>query len=84
VIQSLRDQIQPQYDDLKKSVGTGMAGPGVPYSEGKDLRFSGRVFVYTMQPFTPIQIGDLMRWYQDAGLSLQIRGTDYWSANKDR
>jgi hypothetical protein len=79
-----RDQIKPQYDDLKNSVGTGMSGPGVPYSEGKDLKFSGRVLIYTMQPFTPVQIGDLMKWYQDAGLSLQIRGYDYWWANKDR
>jgi hypothetical protein len=73
-----------QYDDLKNSVGTGMSARGIPYAEGKDLKFSGRIFVYTMQPFTPIQIGDLMKWYQDAGMSLQIRGTDYWEANKDR
>jgi hypothetical protein len=84
LIQFVRDQIPTRYHDLKNSVGVGMAGPGLPYSEGKDLRFSGRVFIYTMQPFTPIQIGELMRWYQDAGLSLQIRGSDYWNANKDR
>jgi hypothetical protein len=35
VILFSRDQIKPQYDDLKNSVGTGMSGPGVPYSEGK-------------------------------------------------
>ena len=84
IIQFLRDQIKDNYDNLKKRIGTGMGGRGIPYSEGKDLKFSGRVFIYTIEPFTPIQIGDLMKWYQDTGLSLQIRGYDYWYANKDR
>jgi hypothetical protein len=84
IIQALRDQILVQYDDLKKSVGTGSSRPGVPYSEGKDLKFSGRVLIYTMQSFTVIQVGELASLYQEAGMSLQIRGYDYWWANKDR
>jgi hypothetical protein len=50
LITFLQDQIQIQYDDLKKSVGVGMGGPGIPYSEGKDLKFSGRVFIYPPYP----------------------------------
>jgi hypothetical protein len=37
-----------------------------------------------MQSFTVIQVGELASLYQEAGMSLQIRGYDYWWANKDR
>jgi hypothetical protein len=84
IIHDIAGHVREQYDSLKGSVGVGMSAPGMPYSEIKELKFSGRVFVYTMQPFTPIQIGDLMKHYQDKGISLQIRGHDYWYANKDR
>jgi hypothetical protein len=79
----MRDQFRSARDDLHKSVGIGIGG-GTNYSESKDLTFSGRVFVYTSQPFTVIQLGELARWYRDAGMFLEIRGHDYWWANKDR
>jgi hypothetical protein len=37
-----------------------------------------------MQALTIIELGELTSWYQAAGMSLQIRGADYWTANKDR
>ena len=84
IIKSLRDEIPAMRDDLQKSIGFGLQGPGVPYTEAKDMKSSGRVFIYTMQVFTVIKLGELTSWYQDAGMSLQIRGSDYWAANKDR
>jgi hypothetical protein len=51
--------------------------PGGPYTESKEFVFAGSVYLYTDNPLTPIQIGDLMKWYQQKGLSLQIRGLDY-------
>ncbi len=56
----------------------------MPYNDSKDMKFSGRVFIYTAHPYTVIQLGELMQWYQEAGMALEIRGLDYWDANKDR
>jgi hypothetical protein len=84
LIKWFRDEIPKIRNDLRSSVGTGMSRPGVPYNEDKDFRFSGRVFVYTERSFTVIQLGELTSWYRDAGLALQIRGHDYWYANRDR
>jgi hypothetical protein len=84
LIKWLRDQIPPFRKDLQNSVGVGMSRPGVPYAEAKDMKFSGRVFIYTMNNFTLVQLGELTSWYKAADMDLQIRGYDYWIANKDR
>jgi hypothetical protein len=84
IIKYLRDEIPTQRDQLHNEIGVGMTAPGVPYTDTKDMRFSGRVIVYTMQAFTDIQRGELGSWYQATNLSLQIRGLDYWLANRDR
>jgi hypothetical protein len=84
LIKWLRDQIPPFRKDLQNSVGVGTSRPGVPYAEAKDMKFSGRVFIYTMNNFTLVQLGELTSWYKAADMDLQIRGYDYWIAHKDR
>jgi hypothetical protein len=84
LIKWLRDQIPPFRKDLQNSVGVGESRPGVPYAEAKDMKFSGRVFIYSMSNFTQVQLGELTTWYKTADMDLQIHGYDYWAANKDR
>jgi len=84
LIKYLRDQIPTHRDELRHTVIMGMRGRGMPYNDSKDMKFSGRVFIYTAHPYTVIQLGELMQWYQEAGMALEIRGLDYWDANKDR
>ena len=80
----MRDEILPQHDALRNSIRMGLRGPGLPYSESSAMQFSGRVFIYTMKSFTVIELGDLTNFYQSGGMSLQIRGIDYWMANNNR
>jgi len=84
LIKWMRDQILEWREDLRNTVIVGSRQPGVPYTEATDMRFSGRVFIYTLENFTVIQLGELSSWYRDAGIALQIRGSEYWHANKDR
>jgi hypothetical protein len=84
LVKWLRDEILPFRENLRNAVGVGMSRPGVPYTEASGMRFSGRVYIYTMQPLTLVQLGQLTSWYETAGLALQIRGNEYWLANKDR
>jgi hypothetical protein len=83
-IQWLRDQVRPTLEAVRTSIGWGASAPGMPYQELKDLTFSGRIFIYLMTPFTVIQLGELTAFYQESGMYLEIRGNDYWWANKDR
>lgn len=83
IIKSIRDRLRSIRDELHNSIGIGM-GSGTTYSESRNLTFSGRVYIYTSQPFTVIQLGELGSWYRDAGMSLEIRGHDYWWPRKDR
>ena len=83
IIKGGRDQFRSIRDDLHNSVGIG-SGSGTSYSESKNLIFSGRIFIYTSQPFNVIQLGELASWYRDGSMVLEIRGHDYWWANKDR
>jgi hypothetical protein len=64
-------------EQMHAAIVMGQSQPGVPYSESTELIFSGRVFVYTTNRLNPVQIGDLVKWYQQSGLYLEIRGTDY-------
>jgi hypothetical protein len=84
VIKHLRDEIPRRRECLHNNIGVGASAPGLSYTEAKDMTFSGRVFIYTIQNFTIVQLGELATWYQGANMSLQIRGHDYWFANKDR
>jgi hypothetical protein len=84
LIKLLPDEIRKQQSQLQKDIGIGMSAPGVPYRESKDLTFAGRVFIYTMYPFTVVQLGELVTFYQSSGMQLDIRGNDYWWSNKDR
>jgi hypothetical protein len=74
---SLRDRLIEEREKMHASVVMGQAQPGIPYSESSELIFSGRVFIYTTNLLNPVQIGDLVRWYQQSGLYLEIRGVDY-------
>jgi hypothetical protein len=84
LIKWLRDQIPPFRKELQNSVGVGTSRPGEPYAEAKNMKFSGRVFIYTMNNFTLVQLGELTSWYKAADIDLQLRGYEYWIANKDR
>jgi hypothetical protein len=84
VIKHLRGEIPRRRECLHNNIGVGASAPGLSYTEAKDMTFSGRVFIYTIQNFTIVQLGELATWYQGANMSLQIRGHDYWFANKDR
>jgi len=64
-------------EQMQTAIVTGQAQPGTPYSESTELNFSGRVFIYTTNPLNPVEMGDLVRWYQQSGLYLEIRGMDY-------
>jgi hypothetical protein len=84
LVKVIRSAIMPARNSLHNSVGIGIVGNGVPYLDANDLRFSGKVFIYTAQPLNEIQRGELMAFYRDLGMSLQIYSVDYWLANKDR
>ena len=84
IIHELRDQIRPTRDRLTSDVRTGTSFPGSTYISSHDLSFSGKVYFYTLAPLSIFQLGDLARWYRDGGLFLEIRGNDYWWAQKDR
>lgn len=42
-----------------------------------DLRFTGRVYIYHEDYFSPRQIADLIDIYHNKGFSLELRGLDY-------
>jgi len=77
VIHLLRDQIPKHRDDLKK-VEVGASSPGVATTYGKDMNFSGRVFIYTLNSLDALQTGNLIAYYREAGMFLEIRGNDYY------
>jgi hypothetical protein len=82
IIANFREQLVDIQKQMHSSVVMGQSQPGLPYSESSELIFSGRVFLYTTNPLNPVQIGDLMKWYQQSGLYLEIRGLDYWTTKK--
>jgi hypothetical protein len=77
-IHALRDQITLARDGIKNSIGVGASAPGTPYTSGKDLKFSGRVFIYTLNNLDAMQLGQLVTYYREAGIFLEIRGSDYY------
>jgi hypothetical protein len=76
-ITTIRDDLIKEREQMQTSIVMGQAQPGVPYSESTELVFSGRVFIYMTNPLNPVEMGDLVRWYQQRGLYLEIRGMDY-------
>jgi hypothetical protein len=80
----LPKSIKESREQMHNDVGIGMSAPGMIYQDSKSLLFSGRVFVYTTQPFTMREMGELAGIYEGEGLRLEIRGHDYWWANRDR
>jgi len=83
ILTSLSDQIKPNRELLRSSVGVGLKAPGSAYTEGKDLVFSGRVFIFTQNNLTPIQVGELTKIYKEKKMFLEIRGNDYWLFHRD-
>jgi hypothetical protein len=73
----LRDKLIEDREQMHGAIVMGQSQPGIPYSESTELIFAGRVFIYTTNPLNPVQIGDLVKWYQQSGLYLEIRGMDY-------
>jgi hypothetical protein len=77
VIRAIGDEV-PAIRQIFRGVVVGQKVPGGGYTESTTLVFSGRVFIYTMNPLSAVQIGDLVKWYAEKGMDLEIRGTDYW------
>ena len=77
-IHVLRDQFLQLRADLKNTIGVSASSPGVPLTSAKDLNFSGRVFIYTLNALDPIQLGALVSYYRDAGMFLEVRSNDYY------
>ena len=42
-----------------------------------DLVFSGRVYIYTLNPLDSFQIANLILSYRKDGMFLEVRGSDY-------
>ena len=74
---NLRDRLVQDREQMHETIVMGQSQPGIPYSESSELIFSGRVFIYTANLLNPVQIGDVVKWYQRSGLYLEIRGIDY-------
>jgi len=74
------DHMKPEIKKAREEaqqVGTNMKIPGTPYSNSKDLVFSGRVYVYTMNALDPVQLGHVVESYRNDGMFLEVRGSDY-------
>jgi len=81
IIKTLRDEVATLRQNLG-SVVVGLKPPGGAYNESTGLVFSGRVFVYSTNQLKPVEIGELVKWYGEKGMHLEIRGTDYWLFNQ--
>jgi hypothetical protein len=79
IILRLRDQAIAIREQMHSDHIIDFGQPGASYEESTDLVFSGRVFLYTLNPLNPVQIGELVKWYEQKGLYLEIRGMDYWT-----
>jgi hypothetical protein len=75
-IDNLRPQIKQAREDAKL-IGVQAKTPGSALASSKDLVFSGRVFLYTVNSLDPIQLGHLVESYRNDGMYLEVRGTDY-------
>ena len=78
LIKEIRDQITAIKAEFRHNP-VGSTLPGGSYVEWSKLIFSGRIFIYTTNSLTAVQIGELAKWYDDKAMSLQIRGLEYWS-----
>lgn len=76
-LEHLKSDIIDSRKTLRERIGTGGSTPGSPMTYSKDLSFSGRVFIYTMNDFDPVELGQLVQSYRQSGLVLEIRGSDY-------
>jgi len=80
---SLRDQIPKLREQMRSSVEVGSSAPGTNLVWAKDLAFSGRVFIWTLNSLTAIQIGEISKAYRDKNMFLEIRGSDYWTFHQN-
>lgn len=75
VIEHLKADIR-QWREEAKLIGVVTGFPG-SLSRSEDLVFSGRVFVYTLNPLDAIEIGRLTESYRKDGMFLEIRGSQH-------
>jgi len=75
-LDSLKDQIKQAREEAKL-VGVQSSSPGTALSHSKDLVFSGRVYLYTMNSLDPVQLGHLVESYRKDGMYLEVRGSNY-------
>jgi hypothetical protein len=75
-IENLKPQIK-QAQEEAKLIGVQSKIPGTAFANSKDLVFSGRVYLYTMNSLDPVQLGHLVESYRKDGMYLDLRGSDY-------
>jgi hypothetical protein len=81
---AILDRIPEFYGKLKSSISAASGSPGVAMEDSSNLAFSGRVFIYTNNSISVIELGKLTENYEKKGIHVQMRGYDYWFNNKDR
>jgi hypothetical protein len=64
-------------------IGVKAQTPGESLADSKDLTFSGRAFIYTMNPLDAVQTGNLVSSYRRDGMFLEIRGSNYLFLNPE-
>lgn len=84
IIQYIAGIVKTKCDEMKNNIVVMTGMPGSPMSDSRNMTFSGRVFIYTENALSVIQIGEITKFYQEKGMFIQIRGNDYWWLNKDR
>jgi hypothetical protein len=84
LINAILDRVPELYSKLKSDISAAAGAPGVAMEQSANLIFSGRVFLYTDNSISIIDLGKLTEAYEKKGIHIQMRGYDYWFANKDR
>jgi hypothetical protein len=79
MIKDIRDQVVTVRQKLHSGTIVGFGQTGRQYEESPVLVFAGRIYIFTLNPLNPVQIGDLVKWYQEKGLYLVVLGADYWT-----
>ena len=74
----LTEYIHEFLEKVEKDVSTSELSPGDSDPiESKDVRFTGRVYIYHEGNLTVSEKGKLSDFYKERGMSVQLRGTDF-------
>jgi hypothetical protein len=76
IIEKIKVNIKQAREEAKL-IGVESSSPGTSLVRSKDLIFSGRVFVYTLNSLDAVERGRLVQSYRNDGMFLEIRGAEY-------